>query len=89
MPGPTLGADEVVRRGQEIYERDIRALVEPEHRGEFIVIDLTTRQYEIDAREAPAIRRAIAKNPDGPRCVLRIGYPYTHRIGGTSLRLGR
>jgi len=89
MARPTLDADEVVRRGQEIYDRDLRALVEPEHRGEFIVIDLETGDYEIDAREAPAIRRAIAKNPDGPRCLLRIGFPYTHRIGGTSLRLGR
>lgn len=89
MASPVLDADEVVRRGQEMYERDIRARVEPDHRGEFIVIDLTTGHYEIDAREAPAIRRAIARNPDGPRCVLRIGFPYTHRIGGTSLRLGR
>lgn len=89
MAGPILDADEVVRRGQEIYDRDLRALVEPEHRGEFIVIDLETGQYEIDTREAAAIRRAIAKNPHGPRCLLRIGFPYTHRIGGAFLRPGR
>jgi hypothetical protein len=89
MASPTLEADEVVRRGQEIYDRDIRARVEPDHRGEFIVIDIETGDYEIDAREVAAIQRSIAKHPDGRRCLLRIGFPYTHRIGGTSLRHGR
>ena len=86
MPDPCQELDEVVRRGQEIYDRDLRAAVEPEHRGEFIVIDIETGDYEIDAREVAAIRRSIAKHPDGRRCLLRIGFPYTHRIGGTSLR---
>jgi hypothetical protein len=89
MPSPTLEAAEVVRRGQEIYDRDIRARVEPEHRGEFIVIDIETGDYEIDAREVAAIQRSIAKHPDGRRCLLRIGFPYTHRIGGLTSRLNR
>ena len=34
--------EEVVRRGREIYENEIRAEVEPEHDGDFVVVDVTS-----------------------------------------------
>jgi hypothetical protein len=89
MPLTGHDPDDDCRRGQEIYDRDIRAIVEPEHRGEFVVIDIETGNFEFDAREVAAIQRSIAKHPDGRRCLLRIGFAYTHRIGGSSMRLGR
>lgn len=65
--------EELVRLGEAIYERDIRARVEPEHQGEFIVIDVETGDYEIDENVVPATRRITARHPNGARCLLRIG----------------
>ena len=49
MPHPTLTAEEIARRGEEIYERDLRARLETEeNRGKFLVIDIATGAYEID-----------------------------------------
>jgi hypothetical protein len=41
MPHPTLTAEEIARRGEEIYERDLRVrLATEENRGKFLVIDI-------------------------------------------------
>jgi hypothetical protein len=79
---PRYTADEIVRRGEEIYQRDLRAQVEAGHRGEFLVLDIETGSYEIDRDEVAAVDRAMAKNPDGARYILRVGYPAAHRLGG-------
>jgi len=43
MPYPTLTAEEIARRGEEIYERDLRAKLETEeNRGQFLIIDIAT-----------------------------------------------
>jgi hypothetical protein len=89
MPIPGHDSEEICRRGKEIYDRGIRALVEPELRGKFLALDIETGDYEIDASEMLAIDRAEAKKPGGGRTryLLRIGYPAAHRIGGSSFRL--
>jgi hypothetical protein len=82
MSHPRYTAEEIVRRGEEIYQRDLRVQVEAQHRGKFLVLDIETGSYEIDPDEVAALDRAMGKNPDGARYILRIGYPTAHRIGG-------
>jgi hypothetical protein len=82
MSHPRYSAEEVVRRGEEIYQRDLRAKVETDHRGEFLVVDIETGDYEIDRDEVAALDRAMARNPNGARYILRVGYPAAHRLGG-------
>lgn len=76
--------DEIVRRGQQIYESRIRATVEREHFGEYLVLDVETGEYEIDKDHFAASKRAAAKRPDGLRYALRIGYRTAGRIGARS-----
>lgn len=73
---------EIVRLGEEIYERNLRTLLEPENTGKFLVLDIQTADYEIDANEVAAIERARAKNPQGVRYIKRIGFASAHRLGG-------
>lgn len=87
MPRPDMEAAEVGRLGDEIYERDIRAVVEPEHTGKFLALDIATGDYEIDTDEVAAIDRLIARHPEGARYLLRVGYPYAHEFGGSSFRI--
>jgi hypothetical protein len=82
MPQTSYSADEVVRRGEEIYQRDLKSKVEPTHNGEFLVLDIDTGDYEIDPDEVAALRRAVDRHPEGTRYIKRIGYSATHRLGG-------
>ena len=51
MDDRTLDKDEiarrVARRGREIYEHDTRGEVEPEHEGDFLVVDVGTGYYAV------------------------------------------
>ncbi len=76
-----LTKEEVVRRGREIYEREIRAKVEPDHDGEFLVVDITTGSYEVAADGITAARRIRKRNPEALLCFLRVGHPTAYRIG--------
>ena len=75
-------SEEIVQRGQEIYEEKLSAEVEAEHTGKFRVVDIETGLYEIDASELAAFVRAHAKHPDGALYLLRIGHDTAYRIGG-------
>ena len=76
-----LTKEEVVRRGREIYEREIRAKVEPEHNGEFLVVDVTTGSYEVSESDVAASDLALKKNPDAVLYLMRVGRPAAYRIG--------
>ena len=61
---PRYSKEEFARRGDEIYERDLRPHVEAGNQGKFIVIDIETGAYEIDADELVASDRLLARHPD-------------------------
>ena len=82
MPYPHYPADEVAARGEAIYEQQIRAKVEAEHKGKFLVIDIETGDYQIDDDDLVATKRALAKRPEAVLYGLRIGYPAAYRLGG-------
>lgn len=71
-------ATEIAQRGAAFYEANIRPLVEGDHFGEYLVLDIETGDYEIDADHLAASDRAAAKRPNAPLFALRIG----HRAGG-------
>jgi hypothetical protein len=73
--------EEVVRRGREIYEREIRAKVEPEHDGEFLVVDVTTGSYEVGESDVAVSDHALQKNPDAVLYLMRVGRPAAYRMG--------
>ncbi len=82
MPYPHHPAEEVAARGEAIYEQQIRGKIEAEHKGKFVVIDIETGAYEIDADDLAATKRALAKRPGAVLYGLRIGYPAAYRLGG-------
>lgn len=77
-----LSPEEIVRRGEALYEQTIRQRVEPACIGQYVVLDIDTGEYEIDADESAAFQRARAKRPSGVRFLKRVGYGAAHRIGG-------
>jgi len=82
---PTSFTDEeIVRKGLELYEREIRQRVEPEHNGRFLVLDIRSGDYEIAEESVTAYDRAAAKHPDGALYLVRVGSPTAVRLGGQS-----
>lgn len=74
--------EEVYRRAMEWYETKIRAEVEAGNKGKFLVIDVATGEYEVDADEVAALKRIIERLPEGRRLMMRIGYRTAYSLGG-------
>jgi len=80
---PRYTSDEIALRGQEWYDREIRAKVEPGNKGRMVAIDIETGEYEIDDDRLAAAHRALAKHPDAALYGVRVGYPTAGKIGGS------
>lgn len=78
---PRYSKEEFARRGDEIYERDIRPHVETGNRGKFVVIDIETGAYEIDQDEVAASDRLLARQPDAQVWLRRVGSHHVRRFG--------
>jgi hypothetical protein len=79
---PRHSQDEFARRGDEIYDQQIRPTVEAANRGKFVAIDIDTGAFEIDADDYMATERLLARLPDAQIWLTRVGDRYLHRIGG-------
>jgi hypothetical protein len=80
-PQPRYSKEEFARRGDEIYESEIRPHVEAGNEGKFVVIDIETGAYEVDADELAASDRLLARCPDAQMWLRRIGSRYVRRFG--------
>lgn len=83
MPYTNYTSQEVESRGEAIYVQQIREKVDPQHKGKFLVIDIETGEYEINADDLVATKQLLAKYPNAVIYGLRIGYPTAYRIGSS------
>lgn len=49
--------EEIARRGDEIYEREVLPNLRPEDEGKFALLDIATGDYEVDRDEVAASDR--------------------------------
>ena len=77
-----LSKEEFAVLAKEIYYRDIRPQVIDEHRGEFLVLDVESGDYEVNADSLRAGLRMKERRPDGRRFMFRIGYRAAFSFGG-------
>jgi hypothetical protein len=74
--------EELARRGDAIYDSQIRPCLQPADEGKFVAIDIESGAYEIDANEMVACDRLNARIPDAQTWMVRVGSRYVHRFGG-------
>ena len=86
MGHPRYGTDEIVARGKEIYEKQLKIKLESQNFGKFLVIDIESGEYEMDEDDLTAALRAYTKNPDGVRYEMQIGYATSGTIGSAFVR---
>ena len=86
--------ESVRERAWAIYNSDIKHLVEPEHKNKYLVLNVDTGDYEIDARLGQVSARMlerfqIPRDEKPPFFAFRIGHPATFdrrpRIKGTPI----
>ena len=82
MPYTRYTPQEVESRGEATYVQQIRDKVDPKHKGKFLVIDIETGDYEMNADDLVATQRLLSNHPNAVIYGLRIGFPTAYRIGG-------
>ena len=82
MPTTTieLTKEEIVQRGQEIYEREIQSLVEADNKGRVVAIDVRTGEFEVAIDAITSARQLRLRQPEAIIFVQRVGYSSLHRI---------
>ncbi len=78
--------EETGRLGDRIYQSHIRPLVEADHHGQFVAIDVDSGSYAIADTALAASDSLRERHPDADTWCLRVGYGVLRHFGGRSLR---
>lgn len=73
--------EEFTRRGNEIYNSQVRPHVEEGNHGKIVAIDIETGAFEVAKDSLTASDQLLANHPDAQIWFVRIGYRAVHRIG--------
>ena len=74
--------DELYQKAEEIYRRDLRPKVMPQHKGEFLIVDVDSGDYELDEDDLAAEERLRARRAEGAFFGIRIGYKEAYSLAG-------
>jgi hypothetical protein len=77
--------EELARRGQELYESQIRHQVETDNNGRIVAIDIETGDFEVADNVLFATNRLFARYPEAQPWVIRIGHRAVYHFGSRSL----
>ena len=78
--------EEFARRGDEIYDSQVRSQVEENDRGRIVAIDIETGAFEVADEILTATDRLFERYPDAQPWIVRIGHRAVHRFGSRSLK---
>ncbi len=79
-------SEELSRRGQEIYDRDVRPALRLEDEDKFVAIDIESGNYEIDRDGFTATERLLTRQPHAQIWLARVGQRAAYRIGAAFAR---
>lgn len=88
QPESPVSVEEIARRGDEIYERDLRTRLEADHLGMIVAIDINTGDHAVAETALAASRDLRAREPDAVVWLVRIGHRALHRLGIGSRKEG-
>ena len=84
---PTRPKEEIVRLGKEIYEQNIRPIVEADHHGEVVSIDVDSGSWAMGENVLEAVDRLRAEHRNAINILSeRVGYRTLRSFGVGSLR---
>jgi histidinol dehydrogenase len=83
---PRYSKEEFARRGDEIYESQVRAQVEEGNHGKIVAIDIETGAFEVADDIVNASEHLLARVPDAQTWFIRIGHQAVYHFGARSLK---
>ena len=78
---PRYSKEEFARRGQAIYDGDIRPRVKAGDEGKFVAVDIETGAFEMDRDDYAATERLLVRQPNAQIWLLRVGHRAAYRFG--------
>lgn len=78
---PRYSKDEFAKRGEAIFEKEIRPNLGKRNSRHFVLIDIETGDYEIDSDEDAASDRLLARIPDAQIWMRRVGSRHSRKFG--------
>jgi hypothetical protein len=78
---PDYDKEEFARRGDAIFERDIRDHLRAKREDQFVAIDIVTGDYEVDADELTASDRLMTRIPNAQIWLRRVRSRYSRHFG--------
>lgn len=78
---PRYPKEEFAKRGNELYDKQIRAHVEEGNKGKIVAIDIESGAYKLAEDTMTAVNQLYEEYPDAQPWVIRIGYRAVHRFG--------
>jgi|HubBroStandDraft_4_1064222.scaffolds.fasta_scaffold359730_2 hypothetical protein len=82
MATTAYSAERASARAKELYESNIRRIVEPEHNGEYLVMNLDTGEYVVGDDTVTVSKLAAARFSGAARFGIRVGQWVVGRVGG-------
>jgi hypothetical protein len=83
---PRYSKEEFARRGDEIYESQIRLQIEEGNHGKIVAIDIETAAFEVADSIVQASEKLLARYPDAQTWFIRVGHKAVYHFGARSLR---
>ncbi|WP_068816475.1 hypothetical protein [Phormidesmis priestleyi] len=78
---PRYSKEEFARRGDEIYESQVRQQVEEGNHGKIVAIDIETGAFEVADDSLSAAKQLLKRLPEAQIFGIRIGHRAVHRFG--------
>lgn len=78
---PIPASQDLAERAEALYAERLRQLLEPEHNGEFLVIEPDSGDYFLGRTLMEASRAAREKHPGRLTHVMRVGHKTAFHFG--------
>ncbi len=71
----SVNTQEIARKGEEIYQKELKEKLEKEYIGKFVAIEVESGEYFLGETQMEATTKARKKFPDKITYLVKIGFP--------------
>lgn len=74
-----MSGEELIKRGREFYDEELKVLLEQSHVGRFVAVEPNNRKYFLRDSAVEAIESGREALPGEMFLLVRVGHSATHR----------
>ncbi len=78
----------LIEKGQVVYEKQLKASLEPRYSGQFVAIEPLSGRYFLGKTATSALVAARNAMPESQFFLTRVGSTSAHKISGYGSRIG-